>query len=169
MVLHLCVMPPYRIVWNFEVWEIVLSTNSGDIGILPNHAPLLAALDMGVLKIRSDGQWSAMALMGGFTMIDNNRAIILVNKAERASKIDPNKSQRGFQKAQAELAEAEGRRRIIEANLTFKRAKARLKASTTVEEGFKCFVGIGICKIYLGFLNSITIYFLTNTSSLSSK
>ncbi|MCO5592787.1 hypothetical protein L7F22_046790 [Adiantum nelumboides] len=77
--------------------EIVLSTNSGQIGILPNHAPLLAALDMGVSKIRTDGnglQW--------------------------------------LRWAQAELAEAEGRRRNIEANLTFKRAKARLEASTTV-------------------------------------
>ncbi|MCO5605516.1 hypothetical protein L7F22_059700 [Adiantum nelumboides] len=125
-------MAPNRIVWNSEVWEIVLSTNSGQIGILPNHAPLLAALDMGVSKIRTDGQWSAMASMGGFAMIDNNRVTILVNEAERASEIDPDEAQRGFQKAQAELAEAEGRRRIIEANLTFKRAKARLEASTTV-------------------------------------
>nr|YP_009920269.1 ATP synthase CF1 epsilon subunit [Adiantum nelumboides]QMQ99245.1 ATP synthase CF1 epsilon subunit [Adiantum nelumboides]QOH99632.1 ATP synthase CF1 epsilon subunit [Adiantum reniforme var. sinense] len=132
MVLRLCVMAPNRIVWNSEVWEIVLSTNSGQIGILPNHAPLLAALDMGVSKIRTDGQWSAMASMGGFAMIDNNRVTILVNEAERASEIDPDEAQRGFQKAQAELAEAEGRRRIIEANLTFKRAKARLEASTTV-------------------------------------
>ncbi|MCO5586575.1 hypothetical protein L7F22_040516 [Adiantum nelumboides] len=57
---------------------------------------------------------------------------VLVNQAERASKIDLDKAQRGFQKAQAQLVEAEGRRKIIEANLTFKRAKARLEASTTV-------------------------------------
>ncbi|KAI5084061.1 hypothetical protein GOP47_0000230 [Adiantum capillus-veneris] len=105
---------------------------SGQIGILPNHAPLLAALDMGVLKIRSDKQWSAMAPMGGFAMIDNNRVIILVNEAERASEIDPEEARKSFQTAQAELAEAEGRRKLIEANLTFKRAKARLEASTIV-------------------------------------
>nr|NP_848066.2 ATP synthase CF1 epsilon subunit [Adiantum capillus-veneris]Q85FL4.2 RecName: Full=ATP synthase epsilon chain, chloroplastic; AltName: Full=ATP synthase F1 sector epsilon subunit; AltName: Full=F-ATPase epsilon subunit [Adiantum capillus-veneris]AAP29398.2 ATP synthase CF1 epsilon chain [Adiantum capillus-veneris] len=132
MVLSLCVMAPNRIVWNSEVREIILSTNSGQIGILPNHAPLLAALDMGVLKIRSDKQWSAMALMGGFAMIDNNRVIILVNEAERASEIDPEEARKSFQTAQAELAEAEGRRKLIEANLTFKRAKARLEASTIV-------------------------------------
>nr|YP_010376762.1 ATP synthase CF1 epsilon subunit [Adiantum malesianum]UPV69535.1 ATP synthase CF1 epsilon subunit [Adiantum malesianum] len=132
MILRLCVMAPNRIVWNSEVWEIVLSTNSGQIGILPNHAPLLAALDMGVSKIRSDGQWSAMAPMGGFAMIDNNQVTILVNEAEKASEIDPDEAQKSFQAAQAELAEAEGRRRIIEANLTFKRAKARLEASTIV-------------------------------------
>nr|YP_009548063.1 ATP synthase CF1 epsilon subunit [Notholaena standleyi]AYW14609.1 ATP synthase CF1 epsilon subunit [Notholaena standleyi] len=132
MALSLRVMAPNRIVWNSEVWEIVLSTSSGQIGILPNHAPLLTALDMGVSKIRSDGQWSAMALMGGFAMIDNNRVTILVNEAERASEIDPDEAQKSFQTAQAELAKAEGKKRVIEANLAFKRAKARLEASTTV-------------------------------------
>ncbi|KAH6559199.1 hypothetical protein KP509_1Z017800 [Ceratopteris richardii] len=70
------------LIWNSEVREIILSTNSGQIGIMPNHAPLLTALDMGVSKIRSGGQWSAMASMGGFAMIDNNRVTILVNEAE---------------------------------------------------------------------------------------
>ncbi|KAI5057276.1 hypothetical protein GOP47_0027291 [Adiantum capillus-veneris] len=132
MVSNLCVMDPNQIVWNSEVWEIILSTNSDQTGILPNHAPLLAALDMGVLKIRSDKQWSAMAPMGGFATIDNNQVTILVNEAERASEIDPEEAPKFFQTAQAELAEAEGRRKLIEANLTFKRAKARLEASTIV-------------------------------------
>lgn len=64
MVLNLRVMAPNRIVWNSEVWEIVSSTNSGQIGILPNHAPLLTALDMGVSKIRHDGQPSPIQAAG---------------------------------------------------------------------------------------------------------
>nr|YP_009425905.1 ATP synthase CF1 epsilon subunit [Deparia pycnosora]ASU94606.1 ATP synthase CF1 epsilon subunit [Deparia pycnosora] len=130
MVLNLRVMAPNRIVWNSEVWEIISSTNSGQIGILPNHAPLLTALDMGVSKIRHDGQWSSMALMGGFAMIDNNRVTILVNEAERATEIDPEEARRTFQTAQADSAKAEGKKRVIEANSSFKRAKARLEAST---------------------------------------
>nr|YP_009548150.1 ATP synthase CF1 epsilon subunit [Pteris vittata]YP_010328048.1 ATP synthase CF1 epsilon subunit [Ceratopteris thalictroides]AYW14696.1 ATP synthase CF1 epsilon subunit [Ceratopteris cornuta]UJH19112.1 ATP synthase CF1 epsilon subunit [Ceratopteris thalictroides] len=130
MVLSLRVMAPNRIVWNSEVGEIILSTNSGQIGILPNHAPLLTALDMGVSKIRSGGQWSAMASMGGFAMIDNNRVTILVNEAEVSDEIDPVEAQKDYEVAQMELAKAEGRKRKIEANLAFKRAKARLEAST---------------------------------------
>nr|YP_011004405.1 ATP synthase CF1 epsilon subunit [Asplenium antiquum]WPT27061.1 ATP synthase CF1 epsilon subunit [Asplenium antiquum] len=129
MVLNLRVMAPNRMVWNSEVWEIVSSTNSGQIGILSNHAPLLTALDMGVLKIRHDGQWSAMAPMGGFAMIENNQVTILVNEAERATEIDPDEALRAFQMAQADSAKARGKKRVIEANLTFKRAKARLEAS----------------------------------------
>nr|YP_009531952.1 ATP synthase CF1 epsilon chain [Hymenophyllum holochilum]AXZ97010.1 ATP synthase CF1 epsilon chain [Hymenophyllum holochilum] len=128
MMLNLRVMAPNRIVWNSEVREIILSTNSGQVGILPNHAPLLTALDMGVLKIRYDGQWSTMALMGGFAMVDNNQVTILVNEAERATEIDPEEAQRTFQTAKANSTQAEGKKKIIEANLAFKRAKARLEA-----------------------------------------
>jgi F0F1-type ATP synthase epsilon subunit len=41
MTLNLCVLTPNRIVWDSEVKEIILSTNSGQIGILPNHAPMI--------------------------------------------------------------------------------------------------------------------------------
>jgi F0F1-type ATP synthase epsilon subunit len=39
MTLNLCVLTPNRIVWDSEVKEIILSTNSGQIGVLANHAP----------------------------------------------------------------------------------------------------------------------------------
>nr|AND48984.1 CF1 epsilon subunit of ATP synthase [Sphagnum squarrosum] len=128
MTLNLRVMAPNRIVWNSEVQEIILSTNSGQIGVLPNHAPLLTALDIGILKIRINGQWSTMALMGGFAMIDNNQMTILVNEAEKAVEINPQEAQDTFQIAQKKLAQAEGRKQVIEANLALKRAKARLEA-----------------------------------------
>nr|YP_010033318.1 ATP synthase CF1 epsilon subunit [Diplophyllum taxifolium]QOW40261.1 ATP synthase CF1 epsilon subunit [Diplophyllum taxifolium] len=121
-------MAPNRIVWNSEIQEIILSTNSGQIGILPNHAPLLTASDIGVVKIRLKEQWSTMALMGGFAMIENNQMIILVNEAEKANEIDLQEARDTFGKAKSNLAQAEGKKQVIEANLAFKRAKARLEA-----------------------------------------
>lgn len=121
-------MAPNRIVWTDEVQEIVLSTNSGQIGILPNHAPLLTALDIGIIKIRLREQWSTMALMGGFAMIENNKMIVLVNEAEKASEIDFREAQENFVAAKKTLAKASNKKQIIEASLAFKRAKARLEA-----------------------------------------
>jgi F-type H+-transporting ATPase subunit epsilon len=121
-------MAPNRIVWNSEIQEIILSTNSGQIGILPNHAPLLTALDIGVVKIRLKEQWSTMAPMGGFAMIENNQMTILVNEAEKASEIDLREAQDIFEKAKSNLTQAESKKQIIEANLAFKRARARLEA-----------------------------------------
>lgn len=128
MTLNLRVMAPNRIVWNSEIQEIILSTNSGQIGILPNHAPLLTALDIGIVKIRLKEQWSTMALMGGFAMIENNQMTILVNEAEKALEIDSQEAQDTFRKAKTNLAQAVGKKQIIEANLAFKRAKVRLEA-----------------------------------------
>nr|YP_009555434.1 ATP synthase CF1 subunit epsilon [Dendrolycopodium obscurum]AZU95288.1 ATP synthase CF1 subunit epsilon [Dendrolycopodium obscurum] len=128
MTLNLRVMTPNRTVWNSEVQEMILSTNSGQIGILSNHAPLLTALDIGITKIRLNGQWSTMALMGGFAMIDDNQVTILVNEAEEATGIDPQEAKETFRMAQTNLARAEGKKQVIEANLAFKRAKARLEA-----------------------------------------
>lgn len=128
MTLNLRVMAPNRIVWNSEAQEIILSTNSGQIGILPNHAPLLTALDIGIMKIRTNSQWSTMALMGGFAMIENNQLTILVNEAEKASDIDREEAQKTFELTQENLNQATGRKQTIEANLAFQRAKARLEA-----------------------------------------
>nr|YP_009424126.1 ATP synthase CF1 subunit epsilon [Schizaea pectinata]APT66094.1 ATP synthase CF1 subunit epsilon [Schizaea pectinata] len=128
MVLKLRVMAPNRTVWNSEVREIVLPTSSGQIGVLPNHAPLLTASDIGVPRMRHDEQWSTMALMGGFAMIDNNQVMILVNEAEQANEIDPEEAHKTFQMARADLAKAEGKKQIIEAGSSFRRAKARLEA-----------------------------------------
>lgn len=52
MTLNLCVLTPNRIVWDSEVNEIILSTNSGQIGVLSNHAPIATAVDIGILRIR---------------------------------------------------------------------------------------------------------------------
>lgn len=88
MTLNLCVLTPNRIVWDSEVKEIILSTNSGQIGVLANHAPIATAVDIGILKIRLANQWLTMALMGGFARIGNNEITILVNDAEKNSDID---------------------------------------------------------------------------------
>jgi F0F1-type ATP synthase epsilon subunit len=45
------------------------------------------------MKIRLNGQWSTMALMGGFAKIDNDRIIVLVNNAERDVGIDLKEAQ----------------------------------------------------------------------------
>jgi F-type H+-transporting ATPase subunit epsilon len=103
MTLNLCVLSPNRVIWDSEVQEIILSTNSGEIGVLPNHASLVAAIDIGVMKICLNGQWSTMALMGGFAKIDNDRITVLVNNAERDVDIDLKEAQETFKVAKADL------------------------------------------------------------------
>ncbi|CAK8531397.1 unnamed protein product [Lathyrus sativus] len=128
MTFHLCVLTPNRIVWDSEVKEIILSTNSGQIGVLKNHVPIATALDIGILRIRLKDRWLTMALMGGFARIGNNEITILVPDAERASDINPQEAQQTLKIAEANLNKAEGKRQTIEANLALRRAKTRVEA-----------------------------------------
>nr|YP_010919868.1 CF1 subunit epsilon [Neobyrnesia suberosa]WAJ52373.1 CF1 subunit epsilon [Neobyrnesia suberosa] len=134
MTLNLCVLTPNRIVWDSEVKEIILSTNSGQIGVLPNHAPIATAVDIGILRIRfnDNDQWVTMALMGGFARIGNNEITILVNDAEKSSDIDPQEAQQTLEIAEANLRKAESKRQTIEANLALRRARTRVEVINAI-------------------------------------
>uniref|UniRef100_UPI0030FE59D8 CF1 subunit epsilon n=1 Tax=Dactylicapnos grandifoliolata TaxID=1549782 RepID=UPI0030FE59D8 len=132
MTLNLCVLTPNRIVWDAEVKEIIFSTNSGQIGVLPNHAPIATAVDIGILRIRLNDQWVKIALMGGFARIGNNEITILVNDAEKDSDIDPQEAQQTLEITEANLSRAEGKRQTIEANLAVRRARTRVETLNVI-------------------------------------
>nr|QBA91082.1 ATP synthase CF1 epsilon subunit [Corallorhiza striata var. striata] len=128
MTLNLCVLIPNRMIWYSEVKEIILSTNSGQIGVLPNHAPIATAVDIGLLRIRLNDRWLTVALMSGFARISNNEIIILGNDAEISTDIDPQEAQQTLEIAEANLSRAEGKRQSIEANLALRQARTRVEA-----------------------------------------
>nr|QBK84231.1 AtpE [Zantedeschia aethiopica]QHN55039.1 ATP synthase CF1 epsilon subunit [Zantedeschia aethiopica]QJF46775.1 ATP synthase CF1 epsilon subunit [Zantedeschia aethiopica] len=132
MTLNLYVLTPKRIILDSEVKEIILSTNSGKMGVLPNHAPIVTAVDIGLLRIRLNDQWLAVVLMGGFARIVNNEITILGYDAEISTDIDPQEAQQALEKAEANLSKAEGKRQAIEANLALRRAKIRIEAINVI-------------------------------------
>nr|AEX93651.1 ATP synthase CF1 epsilon chain [Triteleia hyacinthina] len=132
MTLNLCVLTPNRIIWDSEVKEIILSTNSGQIGVLPNHAPIATAVDIGLLRIRLNDQWLTVALMGGFARISNNEITILGNDAEMSTDINPEEAQQALEIAEANLSKAQGKRQVIEANLALRRARTRVEAVSVI-------------------------------------
>ncbi|PPR85224.1 hypothetical protein GOBAR_AA35468 [Gossypium barbadense] len=84
----------------------------GQIGVLPNHAPIATVVDIGILRIHLNDQWLTMALMGGFARIGNNEITILVNDAEKGSDIDPQEAQQALEITEANLRKAKGKRQI---------------------------------------------------------
>lgn len=125
MTLQVCIMTPDRIFWNDQADEIILPTNTGQMGVLTNHAPLITALDIGVTLIRSKMDWIPVALMGGFALIKQNQVTILVNEAESAKQIELEKAQLAFEEAKTKLEQVEGEKQRVEATFQFKRARAR--------------------------------------------
>jgi F-type H+-transporting ATPase subunit epsilon len=125
MALQVCIMTPDRIFLNQEVEEIILPTNTGQMGVLTNHAPLMTALDVGVMLSRTRTEWTSVALMGGFALVKQNQVTVLVNEAESAESIDPDQAERSYEEAQARWLEASGQKQKVEANFALKRARAR--------------------------------------------
>lgn len=125
MSLQVCIMTPDRVFWNEEAEELILPTNTGQMGVLTNHAPLITALDIGAMMIRTKKDWSAVALMGGFALVKENQITILVNEAEASSTIDPREAEKTFEEAKNRLEAAKGEKDKVEATFAFKRARAR--------------------------------------------
>ena len=125
MALQICVMTPDCIFLNKEVDEIILPTNTGQMGVLSNHAPLITALDIGVMLVRTQKDWESVALMGGFALVKQNQVTVLVNEAESKETIDPQEAEETFASAKETLEKATGQKEKVEANFAFKRARAR--------------------------------------------
>nr|YP_009105565.1 CF1 epsilon subunit of ATP synthase [Lobosphaera incisa]AIT94208.1 CF1 epsilon subunit of ATP synthase [Lobosphaera incisa] len=125
MTLQVCIMTPDRIFCNEQAEEVILPTNTGQMGVLTNHAPLITALDIGVMLIRTKNEWDSVALMGGFALVKQNQITVLVNEAQSAKTINLDEAEKEFTAAKNKLEQAEGQKQKVEANFAFKRARAR--------------------------------------------
>lgn len=132
MVLNLKVITPDKTVWDDSIEEVVLPSTTGQLGILGGHAPLITALETGVMRVRADKEWKAIALAGGFAEVDNNEVKVLVNSAEMGENIDLETARSNYESAQKEFATAEqGEDKLAKtrANQALKKARARFQAS----------------------------------------
>ena len=128
MSLNVCVITPDRVVWDAKADEIILPSSTGQLGILSDHAPLLTALDIGVMRLKADGNWLSIVLMEGFAEVENNKVTILCNGAEEGSTIDSKTAQEELEKVTLLVDEATTKKEKIEATIELRKAKARLQA-----------------------------------------
>nr|YP_009297731.1 ATP synthase CF1 epsilon subunit [Kumanoa americana]AOM67465.1 ATP synthase CF1 epsilon subunit [Kumanoa americana] len=134
MTLKIRVIAPDRTVWDASAEEVILPSSTGQLGILKDHIPLLTALDIGVMRVRIDKEWTPIVLLGGFAEIENNKITILVNGAEEISEIDINTAQQNLEEANSTLAEAVSSKDKIEATQNIRKARARLQAIASINE-----------------------------------
>jgi len=130
MSLNIKIIAPDRTVWETEADEAILPSSTGQVGILQGHAPLLTALDTGVMRVRINDKWVPLALMGGFVEVENDNLTLLINAAEQGSKIDVTKAEADLEKAIALSNQASSPKEILESKKNIKKARARLQAAT---------------------------------------
>ena len=113
MSLNVRVITPDQTVWDAPADEVILPSSTGQVGILSDHAPLLTALDIGVMRLKTDGNWASIVLMEGFAEVEDNKVTILCNGAEEGSSIDPKTAQEELEKNTLLVDEAETKKEKI--------------------------------------------------------
>lgn len=85
---HLKVLTVDKQFFDGEVDRIVVRTSQGDVGILPNHVPYVAALGVGGLTIIRNGERRVAAVSGGFVDVSAEQTVVLARTCEWADEID---------------------------------------------------------------------------------
>jgi F-type H+-transporting ATPase subunit epsilon len=112
--------------------DIVIAPGSeGEMGILPNHAPIIAALNYGELIVRQGEISEAFAIGGGVLQVAHNSIVILADTAELADEIDIARAEQARQKAEASMREgiAEDEAQLAALEAAVKRASLRIKVA----------------------------------------
>ncbi|MBI3280215.1 MAG: ATP synthase F1 subunit epsilon [Acidobacteria bacterium] len=124
------VATPERLLVRERVTEAQIPAADGYLGVLPEHAPLVAELGMGELTYTEvDGKRNSMVVLGGFLEIRNNHIRVLADRAERIDEIDVKRAETAVKRARQRLDLPGGQVDIARALNALKRAEARLAAA----------------------------------------
>jgi F-type H+-transporting ATPase subunit epsilon len=77
-----------------EVHEVILPSVLGEMGILPGHVPIFAALDIGRMIVKKQNFMKIYALNSGFIELSEDKIIVLTETCEEASEIDEERASR---------------------------------------------------------------------------
>ncbi len=100
--LNVDIVAPDRTVFSGEAESVQAPGTEGSFEVLTDHAPMIAALDIGILRILPGGQAEriAFATSGGFLEVLNNVVTVVAETAEPADEIDVERARRAEERAQ---------------------------------------------------------------------
>ena len=128
MSLNVRVITPDKVAWDANTEELILPSSTGQLGILTGHAPLLTALDIGVMRLKTGSKWTSIVLMEGFVEVEKDTVTVLCNGAEEADSIDATTAQADLEKTILLVEETATKKEKIEATIELRRCKARIQA-----------------------------------------
>jgi F-type H+-transporting ATPase subunit epsilon len=125
--LHVDVVSAEAAIFTGEAKFVVLPGESGELGILPGHTPLISRIRPGTLKIvREDNSEENVFVAGGILEVQPGSVTVLADTAIRAADLDEAKAEAARQKAQEALRNAKDKADIavVEAELAMLAAQA---------------------------------------------
>ena len=119
------VVTPHRLLMREDVTEVMAPGQEGYFGVLPGHAPLMAALKIGEVTYWKGREERHVAVTGGYAEVRPDKVTILADAAERAEEID-------VQRAEAARRRADERLRSWgDERIDFTRAQGSLQRAFT--------------------------------------
>ena len=103
----LSVVTPEGAAFEGEAEMVIVPGADGEIGVLARHAPLVAMLKAGEIRVKASNEWQSLAAGPGYFKVQQDRAIALVDDAVRAEEIDVEQTRREVEDARAVLERAE--------------------------------------------------------------
>ena len=126
-----------RTVFAGDVDIVVLPGAGGEMGILPNHAPVLTTLKYGVIKIRRAGKEDIFAVAGGVAEVQPTIITVLADAAENVEEIDVARAEAARQRAEEVLAKGvpEGNDAYLAMEAALRRSNLRLDVARRYRKG----------------------------------
>jgi F-type H+-transporting ATPase subunit epsilon len=103
----LSVVTPEGAAFEGEAEMVIVPGAAGEIGVLARHAPLVAMLKAGEIRVKAGNDWQSFAAGPGYFKVQQDRAIALVDDAVRAEEIDIEEARREAEAARVALERAD--------------------------------------------------------------
>ena len=124
--LKLEIVTPEEKIYSEDVEMVTLPGSEGELGVYPNHVPVLTALKPGELRIVKDGRESAMAIGEGFVEIKSDGVSILTDMALQSERIDVAAAEAAVARAQAAMKEDTTPEQLVAIQASLQKALAQL-------------------------------------------
>lgn len=120
-----------RKLYDDEVDIVIVQGTEGEMGILPQHAPLVTSLAFGELRVRQGEHEELFAIGGGVLRVGNDHVIVLADSAEQAEEIDMARAEAARERAERSMVEGPTADPVQAAALeaAIRRANLRLKVA----------------------------------------
>ena len=126
--LKLEIVTPSAVVYSEDVSLVALPGRQGDMGIYPNHVPLMTKVAAGEVEVTRDGQKEMLAVGEGFAEVTGDRVSILTDMAALEAEIDEAKAEEALKAAEDRLkGESLSDEQVIAAEAAAAAALAQLK------------------------------------------
>lgn len=120
-----------RLVFEGDADIVIIPGANGEMGILPNHAPLLSTMVMGVIKVRFSGQEEIFTITGGVVEVQPDLVTVLADAAENVEEIDIARAEEAKKRAEGLLSQgppAEDLDAYLTLEAALRRSNLRLEA-----------------------------------------